>query len=225
MRPILLAGDWNASPLNSNPYRPRWLARHAGLRITTAGPGTFGDIDYALSDAHLQDVRRCARMGSDHQPVVMTVTWRDYLVMVGTWNLLAHRDPTEVGEEVDRLVWEVANLDVLLVQECSEAYAAAIRRHGLIVEGQGEQRVVVRPDVAHGHVRHHRLSTLGWPLIPGGQAWHKPATATSLRVAGWLRVVAVHLPNHERTRWHALAYRQAATRLARYVNRRRARAS
>jgi hypothetical protein len=215
-RPIAIGGDWNARRTNPDKYRPRWLARTTRLVIPDGADG----IDYVMSDATVTDVRRLPRRGSDHQPKVMRVEWSGHDLMLGTWNLLVKRDPDVVAAEVVA-VCDDAQLDVLLVQEVGPGYASAIRRQGLIVVGEGQQRIVVRPGVSHTGVRHHRLSRAGWP-VSGGR-WHAPATATSCRVAGWLRVVSVHLPNYERSRWHDLAYRQCATRLGRYTRRRRRR--
>lgn len=214
IRPILIGGDWNARRTNPDKYRPRWLARRAALTIPEAADG----IDYVMTDARVFDFRRLPRMGSDHQPKVMRVWWRGHGLNLGTWNLLVKRRPATVAAEVAEL-FDAAHLDVLLVQEIGPGYTEAIRATGLLVVGEGQQRVVLRPGVSHVGVRHHRLSRAGWP-VSGGR-WHAPATATSVRVAGWLRVVSVHLPNYERSRWHRLAYRQGAVRLAGYVNRRR----
>jgi hypothetical protein len=215
----LVAGDWNAPPTDPHRHRPRWIARKAGLAIRSAGPGTHGNIDYPMTDAELAGVRRLDRLGSDHQPVVWSASHRGRTLTMGTWNVGPDRDPAELAGRVRHLM---RKLGVLCLQECSPGAAAAMRAAGLRVYGHGQQRVVVGPGVGVTAPRHHRLSSLGWPLDRAGTRrgpWHAPATATSITVGGWLWVCSVHLPNHERSRWHALAYAQAARRLVRKARR------
>jgi hypothetical protein len=222
-RPALIAGDWNAAPDNPARHRPRWLARRAGLVIASAGPGSHGDIDYPMSDARLSDVRRGQRHGSDHQVVLWTASWPGHQLTMGSWNVLAGRNPHDVADSVAELM---ERRDVLCLQECGPELDRSMRAIGLRVFGHGPQLVVVRHGVPAAHPRHHRLSTLGWPLDRAGTPrgpWHRPAEASSVQVADSMRVWSVHLPNHERSRWHAAAYAQAVRRLARRVNRRRRR--
>lgn len=222
-RPVMLAGDWNAPPRDRDRYRPRWLARKAKLAIHSPGRGAMGEVDYPITDAQVERVRRVDKMGSDHQPVLFTVRHGGKLLRGGCWNVLHRRDPELVAMEVAQL-FHVAALDFLAVQE-GTGYHKPIAAIGLVVVGdnsdpsKASNYVVVRPGLPHTGPRVQRLSRRGWPLGPGGK-WHLPIYAVSTRVA-WLRVVSCHLPNHERGYWHNLAYRQGARRLRRYVVRRR----
>lgn len=47
--PIVMWGDWNATPQTRGPWSPRWLARKIGGRIVSAGVDTgHGEIDFAI---------------------------------------------------------------------------------------------------------------------------------------------------------------------------------
>lgn len=223
-RPIIVVGDWNAGPKNPDRHRPRWIAHRAQLLIHPSGD----PICYPISDAALTDVRRGLRMGSDHPPILLTAVRRPGgdLVRIASYNLLAGRDPDQVVDEIRLLLHRA---DVVALQEVSPAYAAALAQlPDTRLVGNGQQRVIARDQLRIDAVRHHRLSTRGWPVRRTGDPagpWHDAATATSVRVDGWLRLMSVHLPNYERSIWHRFAYRQAATRIVRYQARRRRRST
>lgn len=74
--PLLVAGDWNATPDARGRYTPHWIARKAGMRIAAPEKGTHGNrtIDYALIRDCGATARREKRRGSDHHVVIFKVT-------------------------------------------------------------------------------------------------------------------------------------------------------
>ena len=77
VRRTLLGGDWNARvPMEEGTYSPKWVARKAGVHVYVPpqdGPGHKG-IDYAVTDAHVQNMRRHGTGGSDHPFITYVVT-------------------------------------------------------------------------------------------------------------------------------------------------------
>lgn len=223
MTQVCPAGDWNAPPGDLDRYRPAWLARRLDLSLVSAGRGTYGDIDYPMSSAQLARVRRGDRYGSDHQAVLFTVHDRATGVTLkgGTWNMLHDRDPVVVAAELLKLM-DDHKLEFVCLQEATQ-YHRAVRATGTMLvafddaRGVGETAIAVKATVTVSRTATHRLSRLGWPLRP--DLWHAPVYTTTALLDGWLRVYSVHLPNHERGPWHAMAYRQAMRRLRRRLKR------
>lgn len=74
--PLVIAGDWNATPEARGRYSPHWIAAKAGLRIVATQKGTHGvahRIDFALVRGCAATARREKRRGSDHFAVVFTI--------------------------------------------------------------------------------------------------------------------------------------------------------
>lgn len=235
MNRLLIGGDWNAQPSNASIHRPQWIARGGGLAVETAGPGAFGDIDYVLTDANIGAMCRAGRNGSDHDLVIFEVFQLGHdgpRLLGGTWNVLAGRDPGSVARYAVSLMRRY-NLDFLLLQEAT-GYHTALRQAGnsyrlggfdligfTAVPGESQNPILVRRGLAHTSGHTVQLSRNGWPLAGGG--FHAPIYATSVEVAGWLRLWSVHLPNFERGPAHSKAYRQAARRIKRASRRHRRR--
>lgn len=224
---ILYAGDWNAQPWRTEPYRPKWVAAHAGLTLMTAGRGSHGDIDYPMSDAVLAHLDRHGRYGSDHQLVTFTVRRGVQLLRGGTWNCLHKRDPVAVAAAIVR-IFEDHDLDFLCIQE-AKGYRRAIRLRGfnltprLASKGSDETAVVTPHDIRTDHGTVWRLARFGFSLWPR-PIIHAPPYAAVTTVDGWLRVASVHLPNFLRSADHNRASAQAGRRLVRRARRIRARA-
>lgn len=74
--PLLIAGDWNATPAARGRWSPHWITRKAGLRVAAPGKGTHGNrvIDYALIRDCAATATREKLRGSDHHAVVFKVT-------------------------------------------------------------------------------------------------------------------------------------------------------
>lgn len=68
--PMVVGGDWNEGAATGGRFSPSWFATHA--RLTKHADG---GIDWEMSrGATVTDVRRGPSGGSDHRPVLFTVT-------------------------------------------------------------------------------------------------------------------------------------------------------
>lgn len=74
--PLLIAGDWNATPEARGRYSPHWIGRKAGMRVIGPEKPTHGNrvIDFALIRGCASTATREKRRGSDHYAVVFKVT-------------------------------------------------------------------------------------------------------------------------------------------------------
>ncbi len=73
--PLLIAGDWNATPGASGRYSPHWIARQTGMRVAAPVKGTHGNrvIDFALVRDCAATATREKYRGSDHAAVLFKV--------------------------------------------------------------------------------------------------------------------------------------------------------
>lgn len=114
----------------------------------------------------------------------------------GTYNAEIGRDPKHVANVV-RGFLENQNLDFLQLQEISGYHRELERIPGykLITfpgsKDRGETGVLVRDSIEAKFPRSHQADS-GWTNVRGGKA--QPRAATSVRIAGWLRVASVHAP-------------------------------
>lgn len=73
--PLLIAGDWNATPEARGRYSPHWIARKTGMRVAAPAKSTHGPrvIDFALIRDCSAKATREKRRGSDHHAVLFKV--------------------------------------------------------------------------------------------------------------------------------------------------------
>lgn len=113
-----------------------------------------------------------------------------------TYNCEIHRNPHEVAKAVKGFL-EKGKLDFMQLQEISGYHEVlrAIPGYRLITfprsKDHGETGVLVRDSIVAKEPKSIEAK-VGWTNVHGGVA--QPRAATSVQLAGWLRVVSVHAP-------------------------------
>lgn len=113
-----------------------------------------------------------------------------------TYNCEIHRNPHVVANEVKGFL-KKGNLDFMQLQEISGYHDALknIPGYKLITfrgsKDHGETGVLVRDSILAKDPKSIEAK-VGWTNVHGGVA--QPRAATSVQLAGWLRVVSVHAP-------------------------------
>ncbi len=114
----------------------------------------------------------------------------------GTYNAELNRPPALVAKTI-RGFLENQKLDFLQLQEISQYHDVLEKIPGyklITFEGtrdRGETGILVREGIATSHERSHE-SDFGWETTKN--TFSQPRAATSVKVAGWLRVASVHAP-------------------------------
>lgn len=78
-RPLIVAGDWNATPRDRGRFTPHWITRQTGMRLVAPDRATHGRevIDYAIVRGVTVagvPARRLDKLGSDHAAVQIQVS-------------------------------------------------------------------------------------------------------------------------------------------------------
>lgn len=113
-----------------------------------------------------------------------------------SYNCKIHRNPATVAKSLGEFARK-QNLDFIQLQEISGYHKALEKIPGykLITfprsKDHGETGVLVRNEIEAKQAWSVQ-STEGWTNVRGGVA--QPRAATTVRLAGWLRVVSVHAP-------------------------------
>lgn len=113
-----------------------------------------------------------------------------------SYNCKIHRPPAEVGKTVAHFL-KSRDLDFMQLQEISGYHDVLNKIPGYKLvtfrnsKDHGETGVLVRDGIEAKHRQSIEAET-GWTNVNGGVA--QPRAATSVRVAGWLRVASIHAP-------------------------------
>jgi hypothetical protein len=113
-----------------------------------------------------------------------------------SYNCKIHRNPAVVGKTVEHFL-KSRDLDFMQLQEISQ-YRDVLKKipgYKLITfknsKDHGETGVLVRDEIAAKNAQSIEAET-GWTNTEGGVA--QPRAATSVKLAGWLRVASIHAP-------------------------------